>query len=186
MSTRQSVVVVFALLDLRHELMEDFFASIQNATDNLAKDKLTPKAVHSGIRDVSNYVHSIKGVISDLDEVLNKHPVYIPGSIARLALKPIMDRKAVYSQYAAARWSKDSKVSELNFLVSLLSLLTGPRTAWFEASSLKIDHSVVLKEAFRCVVDYEEEYGPDISSNFFHQCLIHFKTVKSSDFHNTL
>lgn len=185
MSTRQSIIVVFALLDLKHELMEDFLQSFQNATVSLHKNKPPPRETSLGLKKLVDYAARASEVMADLDEVLAKHPVYIPGSIARLALRPMMERKAVYSQYAAMRWSQKQRVAELNFLVSLLSLLTGPKANWFQASNLKIASPVVITEAFKCIVDYEEEYGPDISSNFFHQCLIHFKTVKSEDFHNT-
>jgi len=165
--------------------MEDFLHSIHNTTVNLNNNKPQNKQMPYVIQRLMEYTTKAVSVIDDLDCVLLKHPVYLPGSIARLALKPCMEKKAVYSQYAALRWSQDQKVAEINFLVGLLSLLTGPRASWFQASSLKISCPVVLTEAFKCIVDYEEDYGPDIKSNFFHQCLLHFKTVKSEDFHNT-
>lgn len=186
MSTRRSVVILFALLDLQHEIKEDFFVAIRNSIQFLAKKtKPSTGIVLNGVKQADTFLEKTEEVLKDLDYVLLKHPVYIPGSIARMALKPMMDYAEVYSHDVALDWPKGHKVNELNFLVSLLALITGPRAEWFRSSRSKLDYSVILTETFKCVVDYEEEFGPDTASNFFHQCVIHFKTVKSEDFYNT-
>lgn len=186
MSTRRSVVILFALLDLQHEIKEDSFVALRNSIQFLAKkNKPSHDFVSHGIKQADTFLEKTEQTLKDLEHVLVKHPSYIPGSIARMALKPMMEYPEVYSQESALQWTKPSRINELNFLVSLLSLITGPRSEWFRSSRSRLDYSVILLETFQCVVDYEEEFGPDISSNFFHQCVIHFKTVKSEDFYNT-
>ncbi len=186
MATRRSIVVMFALLDLRHDLMEDFITYSQIAVRTLPNKNNDPCGIEAKRSKITKAaLHRIECALTDLDEILVKHPVYVPGSLARMLLKPSMTGAPPYSEEVATRWPKSVKTRELNFMISLLTVLTGPNKLRLASTTSRIDCAIVMQEVSLCIDSYKEEYGVDTALNFFQQCFSHLKTVKSDDFQNT-
>ena len=67
-------------------------------------------------------------------------------------------------------------------MFALLGILTGPGAKSFQSKGMYLSKDIILKEAFQCLLDYEEKYGPDVVTTFYHLTYIHFKSVNTESF----
>ena len=178
---RQSIIILFALIELKHEMTMEFgiwlnkrLEMISNVLNNMSEDQLHEQmAVFIKLRDTH------LSVFEEIEDISELHPLY-KKDIAYTCLLPYKASPSVFTVTGANKWSKRRKISELNFLFSLLCVITGPKSKFFRSSTSILDHRVILEEALQCTLDFEEVFGESNISKFYHACVVHFKSVKST------
>lgn len=179
---RKSLVILFAAIQLKHELIADnnrHLMAWSRATLN-ARTAFPLQMLKLPAKHYSAHLEAV----AELEAVIEQHPCYLE-SLGATLISAHRNPKSTVTHKGAKRWTKAAKLKEIKFLFSLVSLVTGPNESSFQSSDSKIDSTLVLNEALYCLLDFEEQYGSSPTTYFYHMCLMHFKTVNSTAFRET-